>query len=89
MEQRELFALSQVSILFLTLQLFLYAPLTPAALGGAANINALNTQLYGPLDAIFTAYGEPNRINPLSSTSANPILITDGCQIEVHKLPPL
>ena len=54
-----------------------YAPLTPAALGGAANINALNTQLYGPLDAIFTAYGEPNRINPLSSTSANPILITD------------
>lgn len=54
-----------------------YAPLTPAALGGAANINALNTQLYGPLDAIFTAYGEPNRINPLSSTSANPLLIVD------------
>lgn len=54
-----------------------YAPLTPTALGGSANINALNTQLYGPLDAIFTAFGEPNRVNPLSSTSANPILITD------------
>ncbi|MEY4834579.1 MAG: hypothetical protein RI980_694 [Bacteroidota bacterium] len=55
-----------------------YAPLSPTALGGAANINALNTQLYGPLDAIFTAYGEPNRINPLTATAANPILINDA-----------
>jgi len=54
-----------------------YNPISPAALGGSANITALNTQLYGPLDAIFTAYGEPNRINPLSATAANPILITD------------
>ena len=54
-----------------------YAPLSPTALGGSANINALNAQLYGPLDGIFTAYGEPNRVNPLSATSANPILIND------------
>jgi len=55
-----------------------YNPLSPTALGGATNINALNAQLYGPLDGIFTAYGEPNRVNPLSATSANPILIYDA-----------
>lgn len=55
-----------------------YAPLSPAKLGGAANIATLNAQLYGPLDNIFTAYGEPNRVNPLSATSANPILIYDA-----------
>jgi hypothetical protein len=55
-----------------------FAPLSPTALGGAANINQLNAQLYGPLDAIFTALGEPNRINPLSATAANPILINDA-----------
>ncbi|MES2864682.1 MAG: G-D-S-L family lipolytic protein [Bacteroidota bacterium] len=54
-----------------------YAPLSPTALGGSANINALNAQLYGPLDGIFTAYGEPNRVNLLSATAANPILIND------------
>ena len=54
-----------------------YAPLTPSALGGQANIDALNANLYGPLDNIFTAFGEPNRVNPLSGTSANPILIHD------------
>jgi lysophospholipase L1-like esterase len=70
-----------------------YAPLTAQSIGrgvapagsdtatqiaaGTAAINQLNTQLYGPLDAIFTALGEPNRINPLSATAANPILIFD------------
>ena len=54
-----------------------YAPLSPTALGGSANISALNAQLYGLLDGIFTAYGEPDRVNLLSATSANPILITD------------
>lgn len=54
-----------------------YAPLSPAKLGGATNINALNTALYNNLDAIFTAYGEPNRVNALSATAANPLLITD------------
>ena len=61
-----------------------YNPLTTSVLGqgnvavGEATINALNAQLYGPLDAIFTALGEPNRINPLSATAANPILINDA-----------
>lgn len=59
-----------------------YAPLSPTALGGAANINALNAQLYGPLDGIFTAYGEPNRVNLLSATAANPILIFDADAID-------
>lgn len=59
-----------------------YAPLSPTALGGAANINALNAQLYGPLDGIFSAYGEPNRVNLLSATSANPILIFDADAID-------
>lgn len=54
-----------------------YAPLSPAALGGSANINALNAALYNNLDAIFTAFGEPNRVNALSATAANPLLITD------------
>lgn len=70
-----------------------YAPLTAQGLGkplvppgsdlatqiaaGTAVINQLNAQLYGPLDGIFTAYGEPNRLNLLSTTSASPILIYD------------
>ena len=71
-----------------------YAPLTAQGIGqglvpagssvatqvaaGTAAINQLNTQLYGPLDAIFTALGEPNRINPLNASTANPILINDS-----------
>lgn len=54
-----------------------FAPLSPTALGGATNIATLNAQLYNNLDAIFTAFGEPNRVNPLSATAANPILIYD------------
>lgn len=55
-----------------------FNPLSPAALGGSANITALNTQLYGPLNQIFSAYGEPNRVKLLSATAANPILIFDA-----------
>ena len=40
-------------------------------------IPALNAQLYGPLDAIFTQLGEPDRMNLLSATEANPLLIID------------
>ncbi|MEP1489889.1 MAG: G-D-S-L family lipolytic protein [Algibacter sp.] len=40
-------------------------------------IPTLNASLYGPLDAIFTGYGEPDRINILSTTEANPLLIFD------------
>jgi lysophospholipase L1-like esterase len=55
-----------------------YNPLSPTALGGSANINTLNAQLYGPLNQIFSAYGEPNRVKLLSATAANPILIYDA-----------
>jgi hypothetical protein len=54
-----------------------YNPLSPTLLGGETNITTLNAQLYGPLKNIFTAYGEPNRINLLSATTANPLLIFD------------
>jgi len=43
----------------------------------APQIPVLNAQLYGPLNQIFTAFGEPDRINILSTTEANPILIND------------
>ncbi|SDQ39289.1 GDSL-like Lipase/Acylhydrolase [Chryseobacterium soldanellicola] len=52
-----------------------YNPLTPAALG--ANLNTLNTSLYGPLKQALTAFGAGDRINLLSATSANPVLIKD------------
>ncbi|PZU91666.1 MAG: G-D-S-L family lipolytic protein [Chryseobacterium sp.] len=52
-----------------------YNPLTPAALG--ANLATLNTSLYGPLKQALTAFGAGDRINLLSSTSANPVLIKD------------
>ncbi len=52
-----------------------YNPLSPAALG--ANLATLNTNIYGPLNRVFSAYGEPNRVKLLSSTAANPILIKD------------
>ncbi|QOW11071.1 G-D-S-L family lipolytic protein [Kaistella flava (ex Peng et al. 2021)] len=52
-----------------------YNPLTPALLG--ANITALNASLYGPLKQALTAFGAGSRINLLSATSANPILILD------------
>jgi len=53
-----------------------YNPLTPAALG--ANLTTLNTSLYGPLKQALTAFGAGNRINLLSATSANPVLIKDA-----------
>lgn len=75
-----------------------YAPLTAQSIGkglvpqgsdtatqiaaGTAAINQLNSQLYGPLNGVFTAYGEPNRVKLLSTTSANPILITDENAID-------
>ena len=41
-------------------------------------IELLNAQLYGLLNGIFTAFGEPNRVNLLSLTDANPVLIQDN-----------
>lgn len=70
-----------------------YAPLTAQSLGaglvpagsdtatqiaaGTAAMNQLNTALYNNLDAVFTAFSEPNRVNPLNPNTANPILIWD------------
>jgi len=53
-----------------------YNPLTPALLG--SNITALNSGLYGPLKQALTAFGAGDRINLLSATSANPLLIVDN-----------
>jgi len=70
------------SVPFLTLVPF--NPLTKLSLGsgdeatGIATINALNAQLYGPLNAALTAFGAGERINLLSTTaSSNPLLIKD------------
>jgi hypothetical protein len=66
-----------------------YNPLKPSVLGagniavGDAIIDALNTNLYGVLKQVFTALGEPNRIDLLKKSSAsnpdpaNPLLIKD------------
>ncbi|ESU23229.1 hypothetical protein FEDK69T_13820 [Flavobacterium enshiense DK69] len=60
-----------------------YNPLTVVTVAGGnqaayeATINALNTQLYGPLKQVLTAFGAGNRIKLLSTTSANPLLIKD------------
>jgi len=58
-------------------------PLTSSVLGGGnvavgeATIDALNTQLYGPLKQALTAFGAGDRINLLSKTTPNPLLIKD------------
>lgn len=60
-----------------------YNPLTANLLGegntaaGVANIQELNTRLYGPLKQILTIFGQGNRINLLSETGSNPLLIKD------------
>lgn len=52
-----------------------YNPLTPEKLG--TNLSTLNASLYGPLKQALTALGAGSRINLLSSTSSNPVLIKD------------
>ncbi|MGO4772674.1 G-D-S-L family lipolytic protein [Flavobacterium sp. W22_SRS_FK3] len=60
-----------------------YNPLTAKSLGnndeavGKATIQALNTQLYGPLKQALTAFNAGDRINLLSETGSNPLLIKD------------
>ncbi|MEP6804588.1 MAG: G-D-S-L family lipolytic protein [Flavobacterium sp.] len=60
-----------------------YNPLTAKLLGsnneavGVATIKALNAQLYGPLKQALTAFGAGDRINLLSETVTNPVLIKD------------
>jgi len=52
-----------------------YNPLTPQLLG--SNLAVLNAQLYGPLKQVLTNFNAGDRINLLSTTSANPLLIKD------------
>lgn len=58
-------------------------PLSTSVLGGGnvavgqATIAQLNTLLYGPLKQALTAFGAGDRINLLSTTVANPVLIRD------------
>jgi lysophospholipase L1-like esterase len=60
-----------------------FNPLTSSLLGGGsipvgeATIAALNAQLYGPLKQALTAFAAGDRINLLSATAANPLLISD------------
>lgn len=60
-----------------------YNPLTASVLGsgnaavGQATITQLNTLLYGPLKSALTYLGAGDRINLLSTTVANPVLIKD------------
>ena len=60
-----------------------FNPLSNAVLGGGnvavgqATVTALNTQLYGPLKQALTAFGAGDRINLMSTTAANPLLIRD------------
>ncbi len=60
-----------------------YNPLTTAVLGsgdvavGEATVDALNSQLYGPLKQALTAFGAGDRIELLSKTQGNPLLIKD------------
>ncbi|MCW4468249.1 G-D-S-L family lipolytic protein [Flavobacterium sp. MFBS3-15] len=60
-----------------------YNPLTAAAIGGGneangtALINQLNTSLIGPVKQVLTAYGQGSRLQLLSATEANPLLIKD------------
>ncbi len=66
-----------------------FNPLTSNVLGGGstavgdATINALNAQLYGPLKTALTAFGAGDRINLLSTTTANPLLIKDESLINL------
>lgn len=54
-----------------------YNPLTAEALGGSDNVDALNTQLFGVLKQVLTAFNAGDRIHLLSKTSGNSILIKD------------
>lgn len=60
-----------------------YNPITAALLAsqpdptGAGAIQQLNAQLYGPLKQALTVFGAGDRINLLTSTGQNPLLIKD------------
>jgi hypothetical protein len=51
--------------------------------GDIATINTINAQLYGPLKQILTALGATDRINLLSTTAANPVIIKDESLLDL------
>jgi lysophospholipase L1-like esterase len=54
-----------------------YNPLSTAALGGSATVQQLNASLYGPMKQVLTAFGQGDRLNLLSETDPNPVIIVD------------
>lgn len=54
-----------------------YNPLTSQALGGNEVVNSLNTQLFGALKTVLTMLNAGDRIQLLSPTEGNPLLIKD------------
>ena len=55
---------------------FTTVPTNPVPLT-AVQAGQLNGGIIGPLDAILTAYGQPDRLVALSASSTNPLLIKD------------
>lgn len=55
---------------------FTTVPTNPIPLD-AATAGSLNAGLLGPVDAILTAYGQPNRLVALTASATNPLLIKD------------
>lgn len=55
---------------------FTTVPYNPVPLD-AATATSLNQQVFGPLIKILTAYGQGSRLQLVSSTAANPLLIKD------------
>ncbi|NDI99276.1 G-D-S-L family lipolytic protein [Flavobacterium sp. LaA7.5] len=58
-------------------------PITASLIGGGnvtvgqAAITQLNAELYGPITQALAAFGQPDRIAPLSTSGNNPLLIVD------------
>ena len=59
-----------------TVPFFTTVPTNPIPLD-AATAGQLNGGIIGPLDAILTAYGQPDRLVTLTAGSSNPLLIKD------------
>ena len=59
-----------------TVPFFTTVPTNPVPLD-AATAGQLNAGILGPLDAILTAYGQPDRIVSVSAGNSNPLLIKD------------
>ncbi len=49
----------------------------PVSPSDIATIDAINASVYGPMKQILTLFGQGDRLNLLSATAANPVLIRD------------